>query len=452
MDLRFGLAKFMGKTIFYVLRFFKHGATALPGLWALNFDPNFVAKIRKNQKCIVITGTNGKTTTAHALAKILKDAKYSVIHNLSGSNLLRGVASTFLISKPTDWAIIEADEAAFSKIVPQVKPKLIIILNLFRDQMDRYGEIDKTSKIWQKTLNQINFKTQILLNADDPVLGYIGQNIKNKIAAPAKITRVKFFGFNDLNIGTKNAEHAADSLVSPTGKKLKYDHFFFSHLGIYNGRPNLNYKIENIKLNSFKGSEFNIRNDLNLKLKTNLPGVFNVYNIGAASIAAKILNINRKIIKKSIVGFKPAFGRAETLNINNKKITFLLIKNPVGFNQIISLLQENTENKDLLIGINDKIADGTDVSWLWDTDIEQLTLSTNQITTCGTRAYEMALRLKYAGFKSNEIIIINNIEKAFNKFIKNSTKDNLYCLLTYTAMFELRQKLVKLKLVKPFYE
>ncbi|MDD3773996.1 MAG: MurT ligase domain-containing protein [Patescibacteria group bacterium] len=454
MDLRFGLSKLFGKTIFFFLRVLGKGATALPGLWAIKIDPNFVYKSAKNQNCIVITGTNGKTTTAHALAKILKDANQTITHNLSGSNLLRGVATTFLINKPTDWAIIETDEAAFSTIVPQVQPKLIIILNLFRDQMDRYGEIDKTAKLWQKTLSNLNFKSTVLLNADDPMLGYIGQ--KKSITSQHKII---FFGLSDFKIGGKISEHAADSLLSPTNnKKLKYKHFFFSHLGIYHEpesnfhHPKLDFKIENIKLKSFQGSEFKIIDTEVIDLKTNLPGVFNIYNLSTAVIAAKILNIEDTIIKKSIADFKPAFGRAETIKIADKKITFLLIKNPVGFNQIISLLQDDIEHKDLLIGINDQIADGTDVSWLWDADIERLTLIADHFTTTGTRAHEMALRLKYAGFRSDEITIVNNPKDALDNFIKNSQKENLYCLLTYTTMIELRQKLVKLKLVKPFYE
>jgi UDP-N-acetylmuramyl tripeptide synthase len=449
MDLQFGLAKFVGKSIFFALRLFKGGATALPGLWALKLDKNFVAKAIKNRKAIVVTGTNGKTTTAHQLAKILKNANFTVTHNLSGSNLLRGVASTFLINKKADWAIIEADEAAFAQIVPQVQPKLIIILNLFRDQMDRYGEIDKTANIWKKTLTEINFETTILLNADDPVLGYIGENLKN----------VKFFGCNDLSIGGTESEHTADSLLSPTnGKKLNYRHFFFSHLGIYEEpitgfkRPNLDFKIENIKLNSFEGSSFNIANHLNIGLQTKLPGVFNVYNIATAAIASDLLNINPEIIQKSVQKFKPAFGRAEIIKKDNKKITMLLIKNPVGFNQVISLLNEDTEPKEIMIGINDHIADGTDISWLWDVDIEHLVLVAEHITTAGTRAHEMALRLKYAGFKPSEIKIINNPISAFAKFIKESHRENLYCLLTYTTMLELRQELTKQKLVKPFYE
>lgn len=442
MDLRFSFAKLIGKSAFFVLRLFKHGATALPGLWATEIDPNFVSKATKNQNCIVITGTNGKTTTAHQLAKILKDSGSTVTHNLSGSNLLRGVASTLLINKPADWTIIEADEAAFAQIVPQIKPKLTIILNLFRDQMDRYGEIDKTAVIWKKTLDDINFETQILLNADDPVLGYIGNNLPN----------VKYFGLNDNSIGGEESEHTADSLLSPTGEKLEYRHFFFSHLGIYNGRPELNYSLEKIELNSLNGSNFQIKNDLKIDLQTNLPGVFNVYNIGAASIAAKILNIEPNKIQKSVVNFKPAFGRAETVKIGEKEITFLLIKNPVGFNQIISLLSEDAERKEILIGINDHIADGTDISWLWDADIEHLTLIANHITTCGTRAHEMALRLKYAGFRESEITIENNPKIAFDHFINNSQDNKLYCLLTYTTMLELRKELVKQKLVKNFYE
>jgi len=449
MDIQFALAKLVGKSVFFLLRLAKRGATALPGVWALKIDKNFVKKASSGQKCVVITGTNGKTTTAHCLAKILSDSGKTITHNLSGSNLLRGVAATFLINKPTDWAIIEADEAAFAQIVPQVEPKLIIILNLFRDQMDRYGEIDKTANIWLKTLKETDKDTQILLNADDPTLGYIGNELKNS----------QYFGLNDLNIGSNEKEHSADSLLSPiSGKKLNYKHFFFSHLGIYEEpdsnfhRPEPDYKIEKIKLNSFLGSGFKLNNNLNIDLETKLPGVFNIYNIAAASIAASILNIEKGNIKDSISKFEPAFGRAEKIKIDEKNITFLLIKNPVGFNQVISLLAQASEPKDILIGINDNIADGTDISWLWDADIENLTLIAQHITTCGLRAHEMALRLKYAGFAPSEITINNDIENAFNKFIKNSQNKNLYCLLTYTTLLELRQKLEKQGLAKPFYE
>lgn len=459
--LRFSLAKLAGQLILWLLKLQNKGGTALPGLVALKVDPQFVQKSSSKLNTILITGTNGKTTTSRLIASILAEAKLKVIHNRAGSNLLRGVASTLLSQDKADGAksdneragetvaIFECDEAAFPEIAQQTQPKTVLIMNLFRDQMDRYGEIDTTLKKWVVALENLPKDTKVILNVDDPSLGYIAY----------QIPKIINFGLDDPSLDIKKLPHTADAAFSPeSGEGLTYSTIFLSHLGIYHdpktkfARPHLDVSVDKIKETSIDGSQFELRSvSQKIELKTYLPGIFNLYNVTAAATVALELGIDPDLIKRAVLEFKSAFGRFEVINVDGKKLVLTLIKNPVGFDQVIDLIKKEKGESTLIIGINDNLADGTDVSWLWDADVEELASHQGTVITTGLRAHEMALRLKYANFPASRLQTINDLNALFEHVAKSHDK-KYYFMLTYTAMLEVRGLLAQRDLVKPFFE
>jgi len=381
--MRLFLAILIGKIIIKLTRFLKlGGGSAAPGLYALKIDPRLVEKlVKKIPQNIVITGTNGKTTTARMLAHLAKEAGLKVIRNHTGSNLERGIASVLIThyQLPTtnyQLGIWELDEAAFNTVVLKIKPDIIIFLNVSRDQLDRYGEVDKVVNDWCNTLSKIDPKTTILINADEPDF----KKLKNYFP------NIKAFGKKDL---------------------------------------------KNTKLNGLKGSEFRIQNS---EFRINLPGIYNIYNALAAITCAKLLNLP----VKNLTNFQPAFGRFEKLPFGY----IFLIKNPTGATEVFKTIAPHIRPQDrLLLALNDNIADGTDVSWIWDADFEKLrTTNSEQRTICsGKRAYDLAVRLKYAGFDTKYIRVEPSLKKALRE-AREGLKGQLFILPTYTALL---QKILK---------
>ena len=413
------------------------GGSALPGLIALKLNPTLINQIsKKNQlKSIIVTGTNGKTTTSRLLGKILKTNNIKYIHNRAGSNLLRGIAST-LINQSNNFgkidkklAIWEVDEAIVPQAIKQLNPSIILFNNLFRDQLDRYGEIDSISNKWKQGVNNLSKNTKLIINVDDPSLNYLSQSLKAK-------TTLITFGLSKSLSQQQTLSHTADAIFCPKcHQPLKFTSIFTSHLGHY----------QCLQCN-FKRSTPN--NSLNKKITTNLPGIYNQYNILAATTIAKTLNLPQASINTAIKNFKPAFGRAETFKDKDKSVQILLVKNPTGFNTVLETLNKNKQltNSPLFLILNDLIADGTDVSWIWDVDFEILKSRKTPIIISGLRAYDLALRLKYAGINPKLIQLQPKLSKAFNQFINLKGKQ-AYILPTYTAMLSLREILRQKKLI-----
>ncbi|NMB56700.1 DUF1727 domain-containing protein [Candidatus Beckwithbacteria bacterium] len=434
MGIKTGFAKLTAKVIQFLLKNLKksRGETA-PGLIALKIDPDFVKNTHQNIKNrILITGTNGKTTTTEILRKIFEDNQINFISNPSGSNLLRGIASSGLdLKKETSTVLYETDEAAFIQIAEQLEPNFIIITNLFRDQLDRYGEIDTILKKWFQVLQKIPTST-IFLNADDPSLAFLGENLKKH--------QLIYFG---LDFKTdKKLENFADSIFCPEcQKQLAYQNIIYSHLGQYNcscgfKKPILKYKIISNKNNIIKIEYKNISSEI----ETKLLGNYNLYNI----LAAFSLGIELKLkVKNAIQNFVPAFGRQEIFEVKNKKIQIFLVKNPTGFNQTLDTLVDLNKQITLCLAINDKIADGKDISWLWDIYFNKLNKIAKKIIITGDRCLDMVLRLKYADIDQNKYELVNNKFEALKKIIKQEDK-YLYLLPTYTAMWEMREMLKKI--------
>lgn len=459
MDLRLISAILIGKTIGFFTKLTGGGATAAPGLYALKIDPQLVKKLTKNlnENSIVVSGTNGKTTTSRLIADILS-TKFNIIHNRQGSNLLRGIAST-LVSQSSlsgkikqKLAIWEVDEATLPEALINIKPKIIVLLNLFRDQLDRYGEVDTVRNKWQKALSALPKDTVLIANADDPQIAYIAKDFKGKVV---------FFGINDNKLKLPEISHVADIRhCLNCDSKLEYQAVLSSHLGHY-FCPNCNFKrptptvfTTNLKFNSDFSTtlKLTLNSQLSPSKKNppleetfnyNLPGLYNVYNILAATVIANYFKIYKTEIKKSIANFSAAFGRSEATKIQGKKAKIFLIKNPTGANEVLRVLALK-ERINLLIALNDNLADGRDISWIWDTNWEILLNKVVSVSVCGIRAWDMALRLKYANFKLSKKMINEDINYSLNFTVKNMDRDeSLIILPTYTAMLEIQKVLSK---------
>lgn len=427
----------IGRSISRLLLFRnKSRGETLPGLIVLKINKNFIKDTnRQVPNRIVISGTNGKTTTTAMIAKVLKDKGISFITNPSGSNLTRGIATASLnINNKTTHLLWEVDEAALTEVCQQVQPTFLVLTNLFRDQLDRYGETDTILHNWINLLKKLP-KLQLILNADDPSLVYLGQ----------QSTQHNVIYFSVQTGLNKKLDDSSDSIFCPLcHKPLVYETVNFSHLGQFSCNcgfqsPKPDYLVNN----------FNYQNNY-LKLKINdlsnliipLIGTYNIYNALAAYTLLKKLDIKNSDIITSLANFQPAFGRQELLNIKNKNILTILVKNPTGFNQTIDTLIQLNKKLTLMIAINDKIADGTDVSWLWDVDFEKLTPIIHKLIITGDRADDMAVRMKYAELPDSKIQIINDKVEALNTLLAQEDK-NLYLLPTYTALWEIRRLIKK---------
>lgn len=441
MNFKFFIALIISKILSLALQL-RNGGTALPGLIALKFQPNFIACFRNQFRkgVILVSGTNGKTTTTALIKKLLLNQKLIVIHNAAGSNLLRGIASSLLKSSnlsgkiKTDWGVFEVDEATLPSAIQILKPEIVLILNLFRDQLDRYGEIDSIAQNWERSLETLSAETCVILNADDPVVAILGKNLN---------AHVYFYGLNDREHLQKTLSHFADSILCPSCRQLLvYDAVWYSHLGIWRcqrchkKRPLLDLAVEKIKLNPILSLTAALPDQPKREIQTKLEGIYNASNLGAVLLISSILKIDSAAVQKVIADFQPTFGRLEEFTYQGQRVKILLSKNPTGFTESIRTLLYG-KKKNLLLVLNDKIADGTDVSWIYDVDFELLKDVTAKIIVSGTRAYDLALRLKYADLKT---IIEPDLKKAIQQSLANlSNEETLFILATYTAMLRIRK-------------
>lgn len=446
------------KSVRSLIRIFGGGATAAPGLAAEIIDPKSLAKLSKLfSNTILVTGTNGKTTTSRLLGNILQEAKISFLHNRSGSNLRRGIIGTIteeigLLPKLSKkLALFEVDEAVLSTIASETNPKLIIFNNLFRDQLDRYGEVDKLRKLWQKTLEHLPAATVVVLNSDDHSVAHLGTKTRAKII---------YFGIEDQKLSLSKLPHASDftSCIS-CGKDLLFDAVYLAHLGRYRcptcglSRPKPNVYAQEIYLDATEGFRAKIQTPKGeLTLKIPLPGLYNVYNSLAAIAAGLVLGVDLRTIQTALEKSKAAFGRTEQLEVEGKKLFIALVKNPAGFNEILRTIFRSGEEKLVLIAINDALADGQDVSWLWDVDFEVLAGKVRRVIASGTRAHDLALRLKYTG-AGLEVDIEENLEEALDRALgRLPFGETLYLLPTYTAMLRLKKILASRGVGGQFWE
>jgi len=434
----------------------KGSGSALPGVFAQKVDPKIIGKLAKMIKggVIIVTGTNGKTTTAKMIASILETAGHRVIYNFSGSNLSRGIAS-FLVQKTSFWGtridgdigIFEVDEATMPEILSMVQPKYIVVTNLFRDQLDRYGEVDKTAALIGKALAMAK-DTTILLNGDDPLVASLS----------SYNSKVQYFGVNDKYQTLSKGAIDSRNCIS-CGHELTFSPRYYGHLGNYKcsncglSRPNLDYSITDMSftVESSKAT-FNAPN-MKTDISISLPGLYNLYNALAAASIASDYGIPETTIITALLKLSAAFGRMEKIKIGEKNIYLMLVKNPTGFTQTIETLTFDKDKKNILIALNDNFADGTDVSWIWDAEVEIINNYYSNFTVSGIRGDDMLLRLKYADFDTAKITKELDLKKALESALKKvDDGETLYILPTYTAMLEIRKNLANQGLVKGYLE
>ncbi len=400
-----------------------------PGHIALSLNNNFVSDVLESSKTkiVFVTGTNGKTTTAKLIKTILEKNGQSVFLNKSGANLLNGIASSLIIESDIfgrvkkDFAIFEIDENALRQVSQKIKPDYLIVLNLFRDQLDRYGEINTISKNWSEIYEKLKDKTEFILNADDPQIAYLGmQHTLKKV----------YFGLNNLSLKTNIPQAAADSILCPRcSTRLVINPVYYSHLG--------NWSCPKCKL---KRPQLDIEKNSVYPLE----GVYNMYNVLAAVLLAKEIGISQTNIDKSLLDFKPAFGRQEEITVEGKKVKFFLAKNPTSFNESLRTINA-LGAKYLLMVLNDRIPDGRDVSWIWDIDFEIFVGPKIEIFSAGDRAYDMSLRLKYSDIKHKTF---EDLNEAVKESLTNLPKgETLFVLPTYSAMLEVRKILTGKKIL-----
>jgi UDP-N-acetylmuramyl tripeptide synthase len=432
------------------------GGTTLPGRVLLRLAPDAIARLGAGLEggTTIVSATNGKTTTAGMIAALLEADGRRPVHNRAGSNMTWGVATALLEQRGRE-GLFEVDEAWLPRVTEQLGPSLIVLGNLFRDQLDRYGEMEALADEWAKTVAARAGRTALVLNADDPLIADLGRD-----AGGDAREGVLYFGIDDSSQALPELQHAFDAKhCRRCGHPYVYERAFVGHLGHYRcpncgaRRPRPDVVATAIELRGMDGSRSTIATPAGeIALELPLPGLYNVYNALAAIAAGLRLGVAPAQIAAALSEVKAAFGRVETIAVGAKPVSILLIKNPAGANEVLRTLrlEADSEPIDLWIGLNDKIADGRDISWIWDADFELLTGNVRRVVCAGTRAPEMALRLKYAGWATDSIEVVPGVEASLDRAVA-AAPGRLFALPTYTALLELRKLLADRGLAQEFW-
>jgi UDP-N-acetylmuramyl tripeptide synthase len=423
------------------------GGTSLPGKLLMALEPRAIGELatRLERGSVVLSATNGKTTTAAIAASVLERAGISLVHNRAGANMAGGVASTLLAAARSggridgELGLFEVDEFWLERIVSQLEPRAVLLSNLFRDQLDRYGELETIADRWAAVVAALPGTTKLVLNADDPLIADLGRSRPG----------VMYFGVEDPAIALPEMQHASDSKhCRRCGAAYVYDVVYLGHLGRYRcpscgqERPTPDVAAARIELDGTRAARFELRTPAGVApIELPLPGLYNVYNaLGAASLCLG-LGFSLEQVAAGLHGVTAAFGRAETVMIGATELSILLIKNPAGANEIARTLTLEPPPLDILGVLNDNTADGRDVSWIWDADFELLSERIGRFTCAGTRAAELALRLKYAGVPTERLHVVPKLSDALDAAVAGARSERVFALPTYTALLELRDEL-----------
>jgi UDP-N-acetylmuramyl tripeptide synthase len=439
------------------------GGSTVPGVVARRVDPKVLTKLSRRlaRGSAAITGTNGKTTTTRMVGKILQAAGLRAVNNSTGANLVTGVTAALvsdssLSGKPrSEVGLFEVDEASVPKVAAEAELSLLAVLNLFRDQLDRYGELAYTGKVIASAFPDLPRNGRVVLNADDPLVASLGRSAENPPI---------FFGVDEPSLDTGTLQHIADSKDCPVcGTALRYEAVYFGHVGDYRcpncsfARPEPAYRASRIRMDGPRGTDFLLSTPSGgVGVRVNLPGLYNVYNALAAAAVAGEMGAGAAHMARGLREFGGAFGRVERVRAGDRDVFLLLIKNPVGFNEILRtfVAGQSTTAGNVLIAINDNDADGRDVSWLWDVDFEMLAEAQEngvRFDVTGIRAHDMAVRLKYAELPVHSVVP-DREEALMSALDATPPGETLYVLPTYTAMLELRRVLSDLGYTHPFWE
>jgi UDP-N-acetylmuramyl tripeptide synthase len=438
------------------------GGTTLPGRLLLRLAPDAVARLAVDLTggSTIVSATNGKTTTAGMIAAALRTVGRDPVHNRAGSNMSWGVATALLEQRGRE-GLFEVDEAWLPRMVAELAPRLVVLANLFRDQLDRYGELERLADDWAALVSERAGSTGFVLNADDPLVADLGRDRELR-----RREGVTYFGIEDPEQALPELQHAHDAKhCRRCGSPYTYHRAFVGHLGHYEcpncdaDRPAPDVAATAIELRGMDGSRARVRTrEGEATLELPLPGLYNVYNALAALAAALRLGIGLERAVGALAKVEAAFGRVETIAVEGVSVSILLIKNPAGANEVLRTLRlEATRGSadagdgiDLLIALNDGIADGRDISWIWDADFELIAGYVRRILCAGTRAPEMALRLKYAGLAPESIEVEPSIERGLDRAVAEA-ESRLFALPTYTALLELRTLLASRGLAAEFW-
>jgi UDP-N-acetylmuramyl tripeptide synthase len=430
------------------------GGTTLPGRILLRLAPDAIERLGAGLETTIVSATNGKTTTAGMIAAALGAAGRAPVHNRAGSNMSWGVA-TALLEQDGSEGLFEVDEAWLPRIAAALEPRLIVLGNLFRDQLDRYGELERLAEEWGRLVAERVPRTRFALCADDPLVADLGRDRELR-----RRQGIVYFGVDDHGVALPELQHAHDAKhCRRCGGLYSYERAFVGHLGHYRcrncgaERPEPDVVATRVALEGMRGSIVEVRTpDGEVELRLPLPGLYNVYNALAALTAARELGVGIADAARGIAATEAAFGRVETIAVGEAALSILLIKNPAGANEVIRTLRlEAGEGElDLWIALNDRIADGRDISWVWDADFELLAGTARTVTCAGTRATEMAVRLKYAGVDEARIEVDEPIERSLDAALARSGA-RLVALPTYTALIELRRLLSARGLAREYW-
>jgi lipid II isoglutaminyl synthase (glutamine-hydrolysing) len=419
------------------------GGTSLPGKVLLRLSPGAVGDLagRLHRGSAVISATNGKTTTAAMVAGVLERGGAKLVHNRAGANMGGGVA-TALVQQRGDAGLFEVDELWLDRLVPQLRPRAILLSNLFRDQLDRFGELETIADRWAALVARTD--AQLVLNADDPLVADLG-----------RARGATYFGVEDDGLALEAMAHAADAKhCRRCGHPYTYDVVLLGHLGRYHcdncgqRRPRPSVVARDVVLDGVRGARFRLvtpAGEADVALP--LPGLYNVYNALGAAALSLAMGAPLADVVAGLEAVAPAFGRAETVRVGATDVSILLVKNPAGANEVLRTLALEPGEHDLLGVLNDGIADGRDVSWVWDADFELLAPSARRITCAGTRAPELALRLKYAGVPADRLHVVEDLAPALDAATA-AAPGRLFALPTYTALLELRELLTDRGIVR----
>jgi UDP-N-acetylmuramyl tripeptide synthase len=419
------------------------GGTTAAGRVLLRLEPDAIAELshKLDRGSVLVSATNGKTTTSTMLAAILGQAGLPLVNNRAGSNMHWGVATALLDAgrRPDQLGLFEVDEAWLPAVADSVQPRLVLLSNLFRDQLDRYGELELVAERWAQTVERHAAHTRFALNADDPLVADLGRTSGDAV----------YFGLEDDSQALPGLQHAADSKhCRNCGHAYVYDAVYLGHLGRYHcpncgrRRPAPQVVARKVELHGMTGSSIDLETPAgNTHVELRLPGLYNVYNALAAATAALELGATVEQVRAGLEGFGGAFGRVERIPVHGREVLILLVKNPAGANEVLRTLTLEDGQLDLWLALNDRIADGRDVSWIWDADFEVLAGRVGTVTCSGTRAEEMALRLKYAGIDARPAID-RDLGHSLDGAVAGGDRSRpLYALPTYTALLELRDEL-----------
>jgi lipid II isoglutaminyl synthase (glutamine-hydrolysing) len=428
------------------------GGTTIPGKLLSKLDSGAIDRLaaRLPLGSALISATNGKTTTAAMAAEILR-GRIRLAHNSSGANLVSGIASTLLGARGAELGLFEVDEAALPEVAARVRPRAVCLGNLFRDQLDRYGELEHVAAGWRAAVRALPAEAALVLNGDDPQVGELARDRPGAVV----------FGVDDPSCARPSLQHAADSKYCVRcGTPYEYAAAYVGHLGDYrcpscgHARPPLTVAARDIRPDGLESVSFRLETpDGAREIDLRVPGLYNVYNALAAASLAGALGASLDEIAAGLERFSAAFGRFERIVVGDRGLLMLLIKNPAGANEAVRTIVGGGAPRVAVIALNDAIADGRDVSWIWDVDFEPLLGGLQRLVATGDRAAELGLRFKYAGMDPDAIEVVPPLERALDRGLElTPAGGELVVLPTYTAMLALRKIVAERGFVRPYWE